>query len=41
MLILPTRPRNGVTVYKIDDQVLSALKREQVRDLLTGALALL
>ena len=30
--------RNGVTVYKIDDQVLSALKREQVRDLLTGAI---
>lgn len=30
--------RNGVTVYKIDNQVLSALKREQVRDLLTGAI---
>ncbi len=30
--------RNGVTVYKIDDQVLSSLNREQVRELLDGAI---
>jgi carboxyl-terminal processing protease len=30
--------RNGVTVYKIDDQILNTLKREQVRDLLSGAI---
>ena len=29
--------RNGVTVYKIDDQVLSSLNQEQVRQLLSGA----